>query len=147
MAIEKFKTVVKSVEGLQVSCKSRGFEFILDEPKNLGGTDTGMNPVEALLGTLGACKVIVAKSFARLHHIKLNDIRIELEGDLDVDGFMGKNPDAKIGFSRISSQIYIDADNTVEEIEKFVEFINRTCPVADTIENAPVMETVIIKEP
>lgn len=145
MAVEKFEAVVESVSGLKVSCKSRDFEFFLDEPKNLGGTDTGMNPVEALLNSLGACKVIVAKSFARLHRINLKNIRIELEGELDPDGFMGKNPEAKIGFSKIITNFYIEADNSDEEIEKFVDFINRTCPVADTLENAPVMESNIIK--
>ena len=145
MAIEKFEAVVENVSGLKVSCKSRDFEFILDEPKNLGGTDTGMNPVEALLNSLGACKVIVAKSFARLHKIKLKSIRIELEGELDPDGFMGKNPNAKIGFSKITTNFFIEADNTGEEIANFVDFINRTCPVADTIENGPEMVSNIIK--
>mgnify|MGYP002738504055 CR=1 FL=1 len=145
MPVEKFEAVAESVAGLKVSCRSREFEFFLDEPKNLGGTNTGMNPVEALLSSLGACKVIVAKSFARLHKIKLNSIRIELEGELDTDGFMGKNPEAKIGFSKIITNFYIDADNTDEEIAEYVEFINRTCPVADTIENPPVMVSNIIK--
>ncbi|MBO0477280.1 OsmC family protein [Vagococcus sp. DIV0080] len=145
MPVEKFEAVAESVAGLKVSCHSREFEFFLDEPKNLGGTNTGMNPVEALLSSLGACKVIVAKSFARLHKIKLNSIRIELEGELDTDGFMGKNPEAKIGFSKIITNFYIDADNTDEEIAEYVEFINRTCPVADTIENPPVMVSNIIK--
>ncbi|MGX7014544.1 OsmC family protein [Vagococcus silagei] len=143
MAIEVFNAVTESIDGLQVSCRARDFEFTLDEPKNLGGTDTGMNPVEALLASLGACKVIVAKSFARMHNIKLNSIKIELSGELDPDGFMGKNPNAKIGFSKMTSNFYIDADNTQEEIIAFVEFINRTCPVADTIKNTPVMENKI----
>ncbi|MEG0286033.1 MULTISPECIES: OsmC family protein [Vagococcus] len=145
MAVEKFEAVVESVSGLKVSCKSREFEFFLDEPKSLGGTNVGMNPVEALLNSLGACKVIVAKSFARLHKMKINSIRIELEGELDTDGFMGKNPDAKVGFSKIITNFYIDADNTDEEIAAYVDFINRTCPVADTIENAPEMVSNIIK--
>lgn len=145
MAVEKFQAVAENTKGLQVSCRARDFEFILDEPKNLGGTDSGMNPVEALLGSLGACKVIVAKSFAKLHNINLNSIKVELEGELDTDGFMGKNPNAKIGFSKIISKFYIDADNTDEEIEKFVIFINNTCPVADTIKHAPVMENYIMK--
>lgn len=145
MANETFRAVAKSVGGLKVSCISRDFEFILDEPKNLGGSNQGMNPVEALLSSLGACKVIVARSFAKMHKIDLKDIRVEVEGQLDPDGFMGKNKDAKIGFSSIVSKFYIDADNTDEEISKFVDFINATCPVADTIHNAPTTTTEIHK--
>jgi len=145
MAVQTFKTMAENTQGVQVSVKSRGFEFILDEPKALGGQDTGMNPVEALLGALGACKVIVAKSFASFHNINLKSIKVEVEGELDTDGFSGKNPNAKVGFSKIVSNFYIDADNTEAEIADFVRFINRTCPVADTIENAPEMESFIIK--
>lgn len=145
MAIETFHAVAKSIGGLKVSCTSRNFEFILDEPKNLGGSNEAMNPVEALLSSLGGCKVIVARSFAKMHGINLKDIRVELEGELDPDGFMGKNKEAKIGFSSIVSNIYIDADNTDEEITNFVAFIDRTCPVADTIHNAPTTKTKIHK--
>lgn len=143
MAIETFTAQTESIKGLQVKCSSRGFEFLLDEPKNLGGTDEGMNPVEALLCSLGACKVIVARSFARLHKINLEEIKVELAGELDPDGFTGKNPQAKIGFSKITSTFYVKADNTAAEIADFVEFINRTCPVHDSLANSPVFETEI----
>jgi len=36
MANETFRAVAKSIGGMKVSCTSRNFEFILDEPKNLG---------------------------------------------------------------------------------------------------------------
>ncbi|MBT2732397.1 OsmC family protein [Carnobacterium sp. ISL-102] len=145
MANETFLAVAQSMGGLKVSCTSRNFEFILDEPQKLGGSNEGMSPVEALLASLGACKVIVARSFAGMHSIHLNDIRVEVEGILDPDGFMGKNKEAKIGFSTIVSKFYIEADNTDEEISDFIAFINRTCPVADTIENAPTIKSEIHK--
>ncbi len=39
--------------GLAVESESRGFKIIIDEPKSVGGTDTGMSPVEAVLCALG----------------------------------------------------------------------------------------------
>ncbi|MBE6829194.1 MAG: OsmC family peroxiredoxin, partial [Ruminococcaceae bacterium] len=51
-----FKAVAKkSPEGLKVETNARGFKIVLDEPEDLGGTNTGMNPVEAILCSLGAC--------------------------------------------------------------------------------------------
>ena len=144
MAKEITKVSTSIEAGLKVDVEARGHTFRLDEPKNLGGTDTGMNPVEALLGALGGCKLIVAKSFARMHEMKINSIKIDLEGELDPDGFMGKNPDAKVGFSNIKTIYHIDADNTKEEIDAYVEFIERTCPVLDTIKEAPTFETEIL---
>lgn len=139
MAIETFKATAESKGGLKVECTSREMSFILDEPKSSGGTNEGMNPVEALLSALGACKVIVARSFAKSQGINLKSISVFEEGELDPDGFMGKNKDAKIGFSKITSKFHIEADNTDEEIEKFVAFIERTCPVQDSLVHAPEM--------
>ncbi len=143
MAKTIFTATATSNEKLQVHCQSRNFNMLLDEPTDLGGDNKGMNPVEALLCSLGACKVIVAKSFARLQGIQLNSIRIDLSGELDPDGFMGKNPHAKIGFSQITSQFFIDADNTDDEINSFVEFINEHCPVQDSLAFAPNLITEI----
>ena len=146
MAIEVFKSTTQLKEGLQVEVKSGKHTFLLDEPPQLGGTDTGMNPVEALLGSMGACMCIVAKSFAKMHKIDLQDLKIDLEGDLDPDGFMGKNPEAKIGFSTIKMNIYIKSSSSQEDIDKFVKFVETTCPVCDTIINTPKMVTEVTIE-
>lgn len=135
MAKEVFKSVATLLEGVTVECVSRNHKFILDEPQELGGADKGMNPCEALLSALGACKCIVAGAFAKAHNINLQDLKIEVEGDLDPDGFLGKNPSAKIGFSEIRTKIYIKSDSQEEDIKKFVEFIDKTCPIADTLVN------------
>lgn len=56
MAVETFKAVSKKLpEGLAVESEVRGFKMVLDEPKEMGGTNKGMNPVEALLCALGSC--------------------------------------------------------------------------------------------
>lgn len=146
MAKEIFKSTTTLKEGMKVECSARDHKIVLDEPKELGGTDLGMNPVEAVLCALGACKCIVARCFAKAHKVDLKDFKIELEGDLDPDGFMGKNPDAKIGFSEIRSKIYIESDSPEEDIKKFVEFIDRTCPVADTLSNSPKLVTELTIE-
>lgn len=140
MAKTVFKASAEGQDGLTMLCKARDFEIIIDEPEDLGGNDTGMNPVETLLVALASCKAIVVKAFASKHRIKLNSVRIEAEGVLDPDGFLGINKDVKIGFSEITTHYYIDADNTEEEIANYVKFVEANCPVEDTILNAPVMK-------
>ncbi len=146
MANQVFKSTAQLKDGMQVELSARNHKIIMDEPKELGGTDTGMNPVEGLLASLGACKCIVARAFAKYHHIDLQDFRLEVEGDLDPDGFMGKSPDAKIGFSAIRTKVFIKSSSSKEDIEKFVDFIDRTCPVADTIANSPSLTTELTIE-
>lgn len=135
MAKQVFKATAKPVDGLTISCVSRDFKLILDEPPALGGNDKGPNPVEAVLMALAACKSIVIKSFAPKFRINLKELTIETEGDLDPDGFMGKNPDAAVGFSAIRTYYHIEADNDKEEIEKFIKFVESHCPVDATLSN------------
>ena len=86
--------------------KASGFEITIDEPKESGGTDTGMNPVELVLSALGACKAICASAFAKKFEIDLEDFWVEVEGDLDTDGFMHLS-DVRPGYSDIRYNFHI----------------------------------------
>lgn len=141
MSIQTLKTEIKSAGGnYKVECTARNKTFILDEPEELGGSDGGMNPGEALLGALGGCKYMISKMFYEKLKINLLDIKLEIEGEIDPDALSGKNKDAKIGFSKITTKYYINATNTKEEIEKFVEFVESHCPMKDTIIKSPDMK-------
>ncbi len=70
----------------------REVQVEVDEPKALGGTDRAMNPVELLLCALGGCMSICAAAFAGACGVDLQGFSVEVEGDLDPDGFLGKNP-------------------------------------------------------
>ncbi len=141
MAAVKIKAKARLYDGLTTQCESRGFSFTLNGPLSLGGDDMGMNPLEALLSVLGASKCMVAKAFAEKYGIKLKSLQIDVDGVLDPDGFLGKNMDTKIGFSRITTRYYMNASNTEEEVGKFVEFIERNCALMDTILNTPEFTT------
>ncbi len=49
-AIATFSADSRQVEGLRSKTKIRQFSLAVDEPPNLGGTDTGPNPVELVSG-------------------------------------------------------------------------------------------------
>lgn len=132
MAFMTFKATVKSLGGLAVEAESRGFKFVLDEPEEMHGTNKGMNPVEALLCSLGACQTILANAFAKGMGIDLQDFKVELEGDLDTDGFMGLS-DVRPGYSEIRFHMYFKSSSPEEKIHEFVEFIEKRCPVSDTL--------------
>ncbi|WP_106768693.1 OsmC family protein [Paenibacillus faecalis] len=134
MPLETFKATAHLQKGTLVKAKSRNFELTIDEPKSLGGTDEGMNPVEMVLCALGACQAIVASVYAGKFKIDLKDFWVEVEGDLDTDGFMNKS-DVRRGYSDIRYNIHIKTDAPRETVEEFVDFIERTCPVGDTISN------------
>lgn len=136
MPLETFTASAHLQKGMVVKARSRNFEITIDEPKSLGGTDTAMNPVEVVLCALGACQSIVARAYARKFNIELEQFWVELEGDLDTDGFMNKS-DVRRGYSEIRYNIHVKSNASYEQVEQFVQFIERTCPVGDTI-SAPV---------
>lgn len=143
MALQTIKTEVKSLGGMKVQCSAREFKYTIDEPENLGGTNEGMNPAESLLCALGACKCIVAKILSKGHKINLEKLKVEMEGEIDPDGFTGKNINAKIGFSKITTKYIIKTSNTREEINDFIFRVEHDCPMKDTIVNAPEMHLQI----
>lgn len=130
-----FKATAKKLpEGLQVETDSRGFKFLLDEPEDLGGTNTAMNPVEALLCALGACQAIVVGAFAAAQNFTYEEFHVDLEGDLDPDGFMGL-ADVRNGFQEIRFTMHFKTNESQEKTEAFSEYIERTCPVGDCLAN------------
>jgi len=132
------KQVIKANAHLQekvlVEATARQHKVLVDEPAALGGDDTAMNPVELLLSALGACQSIVARTYAKQFDIDLKDFQVELEGDLDTDGFLGK-ADVRPGYSEIRATYHIDTDAPEEKVEEFIEFLEKHCPVGDTLEH------------
>lgn len=133
-AVQTFKATAHLQDGVQVKTSSRHFELTIDEPKSLGGTDTGMNPVEVLLASLGACQSIVARVYAPKFGVTLDDFQVDVEGDLDLDGFFNKS-DVRPGYSDIRYTFRIKTDSPKEKVEEFVHFLESKCPVGDTIAN------------
>lgn len=136
---------ISSIEGLQLKCTAREFEMLIDEPTSAGGTNTAMNPLEALLCSLGACKMMVARFFYQSKQIRLKEMKLSIDGEIDSNRLKG-DPNIKIGFSKIRTHYFIQADNSTEEIQNFIDFIEKTCPVKDTIVNQPEFETTILTE-
>lgn len=134
MPKEIIKATASLQEGVKVDVQVRNFHITIDEPEKLGGTNEGMNPVEMLLGALGACQTIVARVYSHKFKVELEEFRVELEGDIDTDGFMNKS-DVRRGYSDIRYTYYIKSPSPEENIRELADFIAKTCPVDDTISN------------
>lgn len=139
MALTTFKATARRKEGLAVLAESRNFKINVDEPEDSGGTNTGMNPIEMILCALGSCQTILASSFAGKFGINLEDFWVEVEGDLDPDGFMGV-ADIRPGYQNIRYNMHIKSDATEEKVKEFIEYIEKICPAGDTLENCVKLE-------
>ncbi len=143
MAIQTFKaTTTWSGNGVYVESNARSFEVAMDEPKNLGGSNKAMSPVEMLLSSLGGCMGICAAAFAGQCGVELKGYSVDIEGDLDTDGFLGKDPSVRKGYQEIRYNMHIDSPSPKENIQKLVKMIEERCPVSDTLKGVNVTSTV-----
>lgn len=136
--------VASTGEGLQVKASCRGFELTFDEPVEMGGTNKGMNPVEGLLCTLGACQSIAAMIFANTKGIALEGISMEIQGDIDPDGFMGKAPDVRNGLQEVRCKVHLTCADK-EQGRALAALAEERCPVSDCLKNpVPVVCTEVV---
>ena len=118
-------------------------ESYADEPEMLGGTNTAPNPVEQLLGALGSCLAIGYIANASVRSIQIEELRIELEGHIDLPVFLGLR-DGHAGYPDIALKVYLKADAPQETVEELHQQVLRTSPVGKTIEKAIPLHATLI---
>lgn len=142
MATETFQSKVSwAKEGVLSTATIRGKEVLVDEPANLGGTDKGPNPVEYILAALGGCINVLVISFAEQFDVQVEDVDIAVEGDLNPDGFLGKDPDVRPGYEEIRYQINVDSPSPRENIDALLAHVEAFCPVKDTLQGTNLKNT------
>ena len=147
MAKITLKSKASLIKNVQVEVEARGHKVTIDEPERAGGTNLGMNPLELLLSSLGACQTIMAQSYADKMGVQYEQLEIELEGDLDTDGYKGKSG-AKVGLEEIRYTIHMKSDESQEKIEEFISYIEEHCPALDSLINPTkvVSKGVLVKQ-
>lgn len=128
------RTTIKNFYGTQQD-HERPKAFILDadEPPILLGRDKGPNPVEYLLTALASCVTTSIVYHAAARGIVIRSMESRLEGDIDLQGFLGIRDDVPKGFKEIRMFVNIDADASPEELEDIVKLGPSYSPVYDTV--------------
>ena len=117
--------------------QDRGKTFTLDgdHPEVFAAEDNGPTPVELLLSGLAACLTAGVASVAQYRGIQLRSVKATLEGDMDLQGIMGIEGDARNGFEAIRVTFEIDADASEEDIKALVAQSQKRSAVFDIITN------------
>lgn len=130
--------------GFRSESHIRDFAVDIDEPTTLGGADSAPNPVELLLASLGGCLVVGVAANATARGIELSELSIELEGELDLQTFLGLT-DGHAGYSSIRASIDVDSDADDAEIEALVEHVVATSPVGHTLTTTVPVEVALTR--
>jgi uncharacterized OsmC-like protein len=113
-----------------------------DEPAALGGGDTAPNPVEQLLSALGNCLAVGYAANATVAGVHINDLHVDLRGDVDLQVFLGLT-EGHAGFGSITATVTIDSDASPEQLAELHATVLASSPVGDTVRNAVPLEVVL----
>jgi putative redox protein len=117
--------------------------FVVDEPDALAGDDVAASPVEFALGALISCQVVVYRLYAQALGIRVDDIDIKAEGDLDARRLFGIDESVRAGFTDVRLAVTITGPETDARYQQLREAVDAHCPVLDLFTNAtPVSVTV-----
>jgi uncharacterized OsmC-like protein len=133
---KEVKVIVRgqSVNPTRLNLTSGKFKMVIDEPENMGGTDAGPTPIQVLLMALAGCLNVTGHEIARQRGLKLNGMKIKIEGNMNPFAFMGISYEERAGFQQISVSVEADMEGaSQEELESWLEETEKRCPVTDNI--------------
>lgn len=110
--------------GMRAVSDAAGFEIVVDEPLEHGGTDTGPQPTDLLLASVGSCVALSMAFVARKRGIELQGLEIEVVGT-----YQG------LEFARIVATIRSGAPREV--LAELVPEAERVCYVSNTLRHSP----------
>jgi len=136
-------TVTGFYAAKQEIAHAQTFTMDADEPAILAGGDKGANPVEYLLHALASCLTTSIVAHAAVRGIEIEELESELEGDIDLNGFLGLDAEMPKGFTEIRVRFRVKADpKDMDNIKQLAMF----SPVFNTItKSARVDVDVVMK--
>lgn len=140
----KFRTHTTWLNGAHSRTKIKDFTIEADEPAVLLGSNKAPNAVELVLAALGSCLSVGFAYAAAARGIDLQSMEFDIEGDLDLQGFLGISDEVRPGYERIRVSCKLKSDAPRDKIKDLIEYVVRTSPVTDIIRN-PVPVTISLE--
>lgn len=121
--------------GGQTIQRNNTYAMVFDFPPEFSGEGKGPTLCEACMSSLGACitQTIVAHATAREI---IDSVTIDLEGNVDLQGFTGLSTDTRPGAQGFQLNVNIKSSTaSKEQISQLYEIGKRYSPAFDTLTN------------
>jgi len=142
-AAVQFAASGRATGSVATDVTTRQHTFVVDEPASLGGDDSATNPVEYALASLIGCQVVTYRFWASRLGIRLDDVAIDVVGDLDVRGFFGLDDDVRAGFEDIRLDVRLTGPESPERYAELHAAVDAHCPVLDLFTNPTAVTTTV----
>jgi uncharacterized OsmC-like protein len=130
------RTTVDGFFGLGEEQSHRAtYTFESDHPEVFASEDNGATPAEILLVALAGCLTAGVAAVAQNREIQLRSVKATVEGDMDILGILGGDPEVRNGFEGIRVHYEIDADGSPADIEALVAQSQKRSAVFDALTN------------
>ena len=114
----------------------RTFTFDADHPAVLVGRDNGPTPVEFVLHALASCLTAGMANIAAARGVTLTKVTSTVEGDIDLNGILGLDPEVRNGYEQITVRFHVEGDAPAETLAQIVEQSRARSAVYDVITNS-----------
>ena len=106
----------------------RRFSIDIDEPRELGGSNSFANPQDHLIAALNACMTVGYVAQCAVRGITLESLAIETDGEIDLRGFLGIDPAVPQGYKNLSYTVRIKGNGTKEQFAEVHKAVIATSP-------------------
>jgi uncharacterized OsmC-like protein len=122
--------------------RDESFALTADQPSTLLGTNKGPNPFEYLLTALSSCLTTSLVYQAAAQGITIDRLESDYEGDINLQGILGLNPDVRKGYEEIRVKIKVDSNADKEMLRGLVQ----NSPILDVIRNPTPVNIEFVTE-
>lgn len=119
----------------QEHARNQTFAIEADHPEVFAAHDRGATPTEIALAALASCLTAGVAAVAQHRGVQLRSVRATVEGDIDMRGILGMDPDIRNGFSAVRVNFDIDADASDEDIRALVAQSQKRSAMFDVLTN------------
>jgi putative redox protein len=110
----------------------RSLEMPADEPRAVGGADTGPDPYEHLLASVGACTAMTVRMYAERKSWPLTDVHIKLRHNREYHKDCSDCDDKPVQLDVIERDIKLIGDLDSSQLERLMQIADK-CPVHKTL--------------
>ncbi len=124
----------------------RQFSIDIDEPSELGGSNSFANPQEHLIAALNACMTVGYVAQCAVRGINLERLTIETNGEIDLRGFLGIDPAVPKGYEDLSYTVRIKGNGTTEQFAEIHQAVMATSPNFYNLSQPIALKSVLVVE-
>lgn len=133
--------------GELVSSREASYVLESDEPAALLGTDKAASPAEYVLQALAGCYAVTYATNAAVRGIELSSLRLEMQTDFDLQGFLNLDDSVRPGAQEIRINVHAESPNaSTEQLQELTDAVQKRSPIRDTLANPVQVVTTLVKK-